>query len=311
MLQLVVDSRERIADTIVRFAFVRETGGPLPAFTPGAHIDLQLPGGMVRSYSLLDDAPGERYAIAVANDQSSRGGSRWIHDHLHRGMPIAATVPRNNFRLIEDAPRSVFIAGGIGITPIKGMVSRLASLGRDWQLLYCARSRAQAAFVGVLADLGGRVRFHFDDEAGGVFTDIARTVAEAGPDTHLYCCGPAAMLADFEQATAGAAPERVHVEYFSAPTAPVADGGYTVRLARSGRELDIRPGQTIIDAMMLAGIDAPYSCLEGVCGTCETRVLDGQPDHRDLVLSRVERESNRTMMICCSGAKSARLVLDL
>lgn len=310
MLQLEVVARAEAAEGIVRIALASAAGAALPAFTAGAHIDLHLPNGLVRSYSLLE-ADRDMYAIAVACDRASRGGSSWIHEHLQPGVRIGSSAPRNNFPLAEAAERSLFIAGGIGITPIMSMLARLEALRRDWRLVYCARSRRAAAFADDLARYGDRVRLHLDDEAGGGFADIGALVTRAQPQTHFYCCGPLPMLAAFEAATQALDPAQVHVEYFSARAPRSTAGGYTVVLARSGRELEVRAGHTIIDTMMMAGIDTPYSCLEGVCGTCETRVLEGEPDHRDLVLSRAERDSNRTMIICCSGSKSARLVLDL
>jgi vanillate O-demethylase ferredoxin subunit len=219
--------------------------------------------------------------------------------------------PRNNFPLAEDAPHSLLIAGGIGITPLWCMLQRLRALGRSWELVYCARTRRHAAFQGELAALGSAVRFNFDQEPGGTMLDIAATVAAAPRGTHLYCCGPVPMLEAFERATAALPPAQVHVEYFAAKAPKAIDGGYTVVLARSRLSFEVARGKTIIDTLIEKGFDAPYSCLEGVCGTCETRVIEGTPDHRDLVLSKDERAANRTMMICCSGSKTEKLVLDL
>jgi tetrachlorobenzoquinone reductase len=253
--------------------------------------------------------------IAVQNDRASRGGSRWIHQNLKAGDRVTAGTPRNNFPLAENAPHSILIAGGIGITPMLSMVTRLLSQGCSWVLHYCARTRADAAFLDHLAALGGmpngQVHLNFDHEPGGRMLDLQAIVNAAPADAHLYCCGPAPMLAGFGDATAGRPPALVHVEHFSSTEAPATEGGFTVVLARSGREVLIAAGQTILDAVLDAGIEVPYSCMEGVCGSCETTVLGGLPDHRDLVLSDSEKVSNRTMMICCSGSKGARLTLDL
>jgi vanillate O-demethylase ferredoxin subunit len=285
-------------------------GASLPAFTAGAHIDLKLESGLVRSYSLVNSqSETHRYVVAVQNDIGGRGGSRWIHENVHPGTRIRAAGPRNNFPLAEDAERSVFIAGGIGITPILSMIQRLSALRKDWKLFYCARSRSSAAFV---EELQGDVSLCFDDESDGRLLDLASVVSEAVADgAHLYCCGPLPMLASFEAATAGLPPERVHTEYFKAASPPAARGGFSVVLARSAREIAVLPGKTILDALLEADIDVSFSCMEGTCGTCEVKVLEGIPDHRDLVLTRDEKEANRSMMVCCSGSRTARLVLDL
>jgi tetrachlorobenzoquinone reductase len=291
-------------------------GQELPPFTAGSHIDLHLPNGMIRSYSLVNpQSERHRYVIAVNRDASSRGGSRYVHESVRPGDLLTVSAPRNNFELKEDAPHSLLIAGGIGITPIWCMVQRLEELGRPWELYYCTRTRQNAAFLDELRQLGERVHLNlhvnFDEEPGGKMLDIAGVLATAKPETHVYCCGPLPMLAAFEEAAKGRAPETVHVEYFSAKEAPAAGGGFTVVLAKSGKTIAVPPGKTILDAVLDAGIDAPYACMEGVCGTCETKVIEGEPDHRDLVLSQEERAASKTMMICCSGCNSARLVLDL
>ena len=288
----------------------------LPPFTAGAHVDLHLPTGLVRSYSLLNtQSERHRYVIGVQRDRTSRGGSAWVHDKLRVGDPIKISGPRNNFPLTEDAPQSILIAGGIGITPILGMVRQLDALGRPWVLHYCTRTRAGAAFIDELEALAangrGVIRFNFDEEPGGATLDLAALAVAAPKDAHLYCCGPLPMLAAFEAATAAWPREQVHVEYFTAKEAPAVAGGFTVVLAKSGREIKVDPGVSIINALFRAGVNHPSSCLEGVCGACETPVLEGIPDHRDLVLTESEQRANRTMMICCSGCKSERLVLDI
>jgi len=287
----------------------------LPAFTAGAHVDLHLPNGMLRSYSLVNpQSERHRYVIAAQRDRASRGGSRCLHDQVRTGDTLRINPPRNNFPLVEDAHHSVLIAGGIGITPILCMVTRLAALDGSWALHYCARTRSAAAFLEVLPALEfgrGKVHLHFDDERRGQMLDLSAVVAAADCDAHLYCCGPLPMLAAFEAASTGRPPDRVHVEYFSAKEAPAKTGGFTVVLAKSGIELVVPEGKTILDMVLDAGVEVAHSCMEGICGTCETRVLEGMPEHRDLVLTKAEQASNRTMMICCSGCKSDRLVLEL
>lgn len=307
-----VEAIAREAQGIVSFDLRPPGGGSLPAFTAGAHIDVLLPGGKVRSYSLVNpQEETHRYVIAVSRDAASRGGSRFMHEAVRAGDTLTIAAPRNNFPLAEAAEHSVLIAGGIGITPLWCMIQRLEVLGRSWELHYCARTRERAAFAEPLRALGGRARFTFDAEPGASMLDIARVVSGAPAHAHLYCCGPLPMLEAFERATAGRDPARVHVEYFSAKEAPSVDGGFTVRLARSGMALDVPKGKTILDTLLDNGVDVPYSCLEGVCGTCEARVLEGTPDHRDLVLTREEKAANRSIMVCCSGSKSPTLVLDL
>jgi vanillate O-demethylase ferredoxin subunit len=284
----------------------------LPPFTAGSHIELHLRNGLSRSYSLMNPQhERHRYCVAVQNDPAGRGGSRFIHEAVRAGEIIRIGPPRNNFALIEAAPVSVLIAGGIGITPIWCMLQRLAGLGRPWQLHYAVRSRRRAAFLDAIPALNGNVHLHFDDESGGAFIDLDAVVQRAAAGSHLYCCGPLPMLAAFERATAGLPPETVHVEYFAAKEPVDASGGFDVVLARSGRTVFVPEHSTILDALLAAGVTVEHSCLEGVCGTCETKVLEGVPDHRDVVLSAQERAGNRTMMICCSGSKSGRLVLDL
>jgi vanillate O-demethylase ferredoxin subunit len=310
-LQVRIKSLTWEAPNIVSYDLRRVGEGELPPFTAGAHIDLKLGNGLMRSYSLLNpQAERHRYVIAVQKDRASRGGSQWIHEHLRPGDVIGIDGPRNNFALCETAERSLFVAGGIGITPILSMVERLETLGRCWQLVYCARRRSGTAFAEIL-ETKPEVRFNFDEEPGGKVLDIAGVVRNTPPGTHLYCCGPLPMLSAFEDATRDIDRDRVHLEYFTAKEPPSKSGGFTVVLARSRREVLVPEGMTILEALRNEGFDLPYSCLEGVCGSCETAVLEGVPDHRDLVLTESERARNNTMMICCSGSKTEKLVLDI
>jgi vanillate O-demethylase ferredoxin subunit len=244
----------------------------------------------------------------------SRGGSTWVHDKLRTGDIVTISAPRNNFPLAEDAKHSLLIAGGIGVTPLWCMMQRLTTLGRSFELIYCARTPKDAAFrerMEAHSAPNGKVTFNFDGVPGGKMLDIAAVTGAAAPDTHIYCCGPLPMLEAFEAATKDLPSERVHVEYFTAKEAPAAEGGFTVVLAKSGKSFQIAPGKTILETLLDAGMNVASSCLEGVCGTCETRVLEGVPDHRDVVLTDSERKASKTMMICCSGSKTDKLVLDL
>ncbi|MFK4508392.1 PDR/VanB family oxidoreductase [Bradyrhizobium daqingense] len=302
------------AESINSYELVLPAGGELAPFTAGSHIDLHLKNGMIRSYSLVNDqSERHRYVIAVNKDAAGRGGSSFVHDSFKAGDIVSVSMPRNNFSLREDAESSLLIAGGVGITPLVSMIRRLQELRRPWKLFYATRARRAAAFLGELSAVGSdaQVHLHFDDEHGGRPLNLAATVGDAPASAHLYCCGPVPMLEAFENATAGRPAGQIHVEYFQAKQAPAAEGGFEVRLARSNRTIAVEPGKTILNAVLDAGIMANYSCSEGVCGTCETRVIEGIPDHRDLFLSPEEQAANKTIMICCSGSKSGTLVLDL
>ncbi|MBI5322106.1 PDR/VanB family oxidoreductase [Bradyrhizobium sp.] len=302
------------AEGINSYELVLPAGGDLPPFSAGSHIDLHLRNGMIRSYSLINDqSERHRYVIAVNKDASSRGGSSFVHDTFKAGDIVKASAPRNNFALREDAEYSLLIAGGIGITPLMSMIRRLETLGRPWKLSYAARTRRAAAFLDELDAIrpDAQLNLHFDDEHGGRPLDLAGVVVGTPTHAHLYCCGPLPMLDAFEKATAGRPASHVHVEYFQAKQAAAVDGGFEIKLARSKCTISVEPGKTILDAVLDAGIMANYSCSEGVCGTCETRVIEGIPDHRDLFLSPEEKAANKTIMICCSGSKSGTLVLDL
>ena len=315
-MKLIVQSVTLRAEGIVELELRAPDGAQLPAFTAGAHIDLQLGNGITRSYSLLN-APHDlsRYVVAVNKDPNSRGGSRYVHESIQPGMLLEVGEPRNNFPLVEDAPLVAFFAGGIGITPLWSMIQRLESIDRRWKLVYGARSRKNCAYLEEIRALGqvmpGRVQFHFNDEHGGKPMDFSVLMQDLPPDTHLYCCGPVPMLEAFEQATASRPAGKAHVEYFSAKNAAALDGGYKVTLARSNKTLQVTQGKTILDALLDAGIEAPHACKEGICGACQTTVISGTPDHRDSYLSPSEIKGGKTIMICCSGCRDGELVLDL
>lgn len=301
------------ANTIVSVEVSPLDGTVLPPFGPGAHIDLILDETLRRSYSLYKPyTDGKSYSVSVHRDPESRGGSLYIHETLRVGDKLKISAPKNNFPLNEDAERSVFIAGGIGITPMLCMLTRLSELGRRWTLHYAARSRSAAAFLDEIAAITdkGEVICHFDDEKGGARMDLDAIFA-ATPEAHFYCCGPEPMLAAYEKAGQVVPREQVHVEYFSAREEAAREGGYEVELHRSGMVLEVPAGKSILDVLIANNVSVPFACNDGVCGTCETRVLSGRPDHRDAILTDEERAACNTMMVCCSGSKSARLVLDL
>lgn len=310
LLHLRLVSIRYAAEGIHLYELQAPEGGCLPAFSAGAHVDLHLPNGLVRPYSLCN-APHEthRYVVGIKRDPASRGGSRYIHDTLRVGTIIATSAPRNHFPLDEQAAHTVLIAGGIGITPIACMVQRLRAIGRPFEVHYSVRRREEAALLDTLA--GPQLHLHVDAEQGGRPLDLAALVAAAPREAHLYCCGPAPMLDAYEKATAQRPREQVHLERFSAATPAATEGGFTVQLARSGRSIQVASGVTILDALRGEGITLQASCEQGICGSCETRVLAGRPDHRDALLSEEEKQANQVMMVCCSGSKDPVLVLDL
>lgn len=293
------------------YTFQRPDKGLLPPADPGAHIGLLLPNGVERQYSLVQAGPRlTEYTVGVKRDLNSRGGSVFMHDQLRVGSRLQIVPPRNNFPLTEDAELVVLLAGGIGITPIFCMVNRLIERGRNWELYYSCRTRLDAAFLDELAQ-HKTTHLHFDDEEGGRYLNVAAIVDGLPRHAHLYCCGPAPMLAAFEAATSHWPREQIHVEYFTPKFTAAQEGGYIVELARSKREFVVPQGKSILQIVREAGIEVPHSCEEGVCGACETRVISGIPDHRDSILTESERKENATMMICCSGSKTPKLVLDI
>jgi len=311
---LRVDAARMVAATIRQIELVSANGAPLQPFTAGSHINLKLPGDLSRSYSLTNGPETrDRYIIGVNRDAASRGGSAYIVEQMQVGDVLPVDPPHNTFHLVEEAEQSVFFAGGIGITPILSMVRHLEALGRPWKLYYAARNRETAAFLPELEALEaagpGRVHLHFDAEAGRVFPllKIAATIPKVA---HVYCCGPGKMIEVF-RASAGWRPEdNVHIEHFvgtrSKPTM-----AFDVELKRRGKTFHVPIGETILDVLLRNGVYVSHSCREGVCGSCETRVLEGVPEHMDNVLSSRERASNALIMVCCSGCSSGKLVLDI
>jgi ferredoxin-NADP reductase len=287
----------------------------LPPFTAGSHVDVFLLNGMVRQYSLVNP-PHEthRYVIAVNLDSAGRGGACFMHQKVRAGDLLTISVPRNNFALDEEARSSVLIAGGIGITPLWCMIQRLELCGKSWKLYYCARSRARAAFLQKinLPKMHGSVVLNFDDEPAASLIDFSKVFQAEPEGTHFYCCGPAAMLDKFESEGSRHPAMVMHSERFSAKkSVSIASSEFLVELALSGRSYLIPADKSILDVLLDAGEPLLFSCKEGVCGSCETTVLDGEPDHRDSVLSDVEKSQNKSMMLCVSRCKSSILKLNL
>lgn len=315
-LQAWVHTLRFEADDIISVELRPVDGTNFPAFEAGSHIDLHLPNGMVRSYSLCNDSrETHRYVVGVLKDRASRGGSRCVHEQLRVGMRLSIGAPRNNFPLHEDASHSVLIAGGIGVTPVLCMARRLQAQGRSFEFLYFARSRKSAAFIAEIEALGVPVTWHFDAERGGP-PDLKALLGRRAPSAseHFYACGPAVMLDNFEKTCAELGHGNAHIERFAAvEVAASADAkqAYTVELRRSGKTFEVTPDKTLHQCLIDIRANVPFSCEEGICGSCETRVLEGDIDHRDSVLTAAEQATNSSMMVCVSGCKSARLVLDL
>jgi tetrachlorobenzoquinone reductase len=313
LIDVTLAGVETVARDTNVYTFRRPDGARLPAYKPGAHIDIHLPNGLIRQFSLLnpDDNP-DSYVVGIKLDPASRGGSRYIFDDLRVGHAVKISAPRNNFPLVENADHVVLFAGGIGITPIWCMAQQLEALNRSWELYYSCRSRTDMAFLATLEKFGpGRVHLHLDDEADGKFLDLAGAIGKAPAEAHFYCCGPNPMLKAFEAAAEGRPKHNVHVEYFTPKAEAATTGGFWVELARSGEEYYIPEGKKILEVLYEAGVDVDYSCELGICGECVTRVISGIPEHRDSVLSEEEQAANDKVMICCAGCKSERLVLDM
>lgn len=309
-MDVKVVGKEQVADGVVRLVLRRSCGEGFPAWEPGAHVDLVLDEDLVRQYSLCGD-PGRSdvLEVAVLREPAGRGGSAFVHDKVEVGDRLRIRGPRNNFPLVE-ADEYLFVAGGIGITPILPMVRAAAAAGARWRLVYGGRTRRSMAFLEELADYGERVRIRPQDETG--LLDLAGELAGAGESAAVYCCGPEGLLRAIEDECRGRRPGGLHVERFSpkARDTTVPDGPFEVELAVSGRTLEVPPGKSIVGVLEEAGVDVPVSCLEGTCGTCETAVLEGEPDHRDSILTDEERARNDTMFLCVSRSLTPRLRID-
>ncbi|GHH05651.1 PDR/VanB family oxidoreductase [Streptomyces rubradiris] len=311
-LDLVVARRTDEAAGVVSLDLRRADGAPLPAWTPGAHIDLVLAPDLVRQYSLCSSPQDARvWRVAVLREKEGRGGSLHVHDKLSEGDPVRVRGPRNHFAL-EDADAYLFIAGGIGITPIVSMLERAERLGSAWELVYGGRTLASMAFHDVLGTrYGERVRIRPEDVYG--LLDLDALLGTPRPGTLVYCCGPEPLLKAVEERCADWPADALHVERFTPgePRVPLRDGAFEVELARSGITVTVPPDRSVLRAVEEAGVRVLSSCRAGTCGTCETTVLEGTVDHRDSLLTPAEREAHDTMMICVSRAAGPRLVLDL
>ncbi len=299
------------------FDLAHPDGLELPEVEAGAHVDVHLPGGIVRSYSLAND-PGDRshWTLGVLRETDGRGGSRAMHEKVRVGETLTIGWPRNAFMLADGALHSILLAGGIGITPLKAMAHTLAARGESFELHYCTRTPRHAAFVDELRTLvpPGRLHLHHDGGDRSQALDIAGLLSNVPPGTHVYFCGPGGFMDACAEAAKHWPQDTVHSERFKAPERPRSDndapaGSFEVKLARTGDTVQVLPDQTIVRALELAGHRVPTSCLSGLCGACKVEYLEGEVDHQDFILS--DEEKTHCLTTCVSRAKSQCLVLDI
>lgn len=311
--QLLVRSMTVESEGVFSVELVHPAGHDLPSWEPGAHLDVRLTEGLSRQFSLCGDPhDSSRYRIGVLREVAGRGGSAYVHDVLRPGHLVGFAGPRNHFRL-EPAPSYLFIAGGIGITPILPMIARAQADGARWTLMYGGRTASSMAFTGELAQHGDRVTLHPQDAHGLI--DLDALLGAPQPGTLVYCCGPEPLLRAVEERMGAWPDESLHLERFAAPEQPARDPAdeheVEVVLAESGITLRVGPETSILQAILDAGIDHDHDCTEGICGTCETKVVEGEVDHRDFVLTAREKATGDCMMVCVSRACGSRLVLGL
>jgi len=311
-MPLRVTRNEKIADGIHLLEFRDAGGKQLPEFSAGAHITIRAPNGLLRKYSLCNDpAEHDRYLVAIKREANGRGGSSNLIDNVKAGDELMVTAPVNDFGLPQRAQDFLFIAGGIGITPIMAMIRQLRAEGKRFRLYYCTRSPETTAFVDELSspEFRGHVTIHYDQGDPSRSLDLRPILAERKNREHLYCCGPRPLMEAVRNMTGHWSSAAVHFEAFSdAETHKPDDKPFKVRLARSGKAIDVPADKTILEVLRAHGLDVPSSCETGTCGTCRTKLLAGEADHRDLVLAEHERADN--IMICVSRARSDEITID-
>ena len=316
-IQVRVARKVLEAKDIYSYELVALDGGVLPTFDAGAHIDVDLPNGMTRQYSLCNDPlENRRYIIGVLRDPQSRGGSQVLHEQVQEGDILRISEPKNHFPLSPQVGYSILLGGGIGITPMLAMAETLARERSKFALHYCTRSAERTAFTERIAEsaFATWVQHHYDDGADEQKIDLQQTLAGPSPDHHLYVCGPRGFMdAVLDLArNQGWKEAQLHYEFFGGKVlAEEADSTFEITIASTGQRIQIPKGVTVAKALEAAGVEVMTSCEQGVCGTCVTRVLDGTPDHRDSYLTPEEQAANNQFMPCCSRAKSASLTLDL
>lgn len=313
LMKVVVRKREEQGCGVVVLELADPQGRRLPEFEAGAHVDLHIAPGLVRQYSLCGDpADLTHYRLGVLKDPASRGGSVAVYDSLHEGCSVEIGKPRNLFPLAQAARRSILIGGGIGITPMIAMAHALCARDCEFELHYCARSRSRSAFVDELekADFASCVHTHFSERSGRI--DAAAVLGQWQAGTHVYLCGPQRFMDSIIDAARclGYPEDHIHHEYFQMEV-DASGGSFEVVAARSGKTVQVAEGQTVVEALSTVGIKIQMSCAQGVCGTCMCDVLEGEPEHRDVYLTDEEKASNELIVLCCSRAKSQKLVLDI
>lgn len=315
-VKLKVASARMLTETVRQLEFVRGDGGMLAGYAPGAHVKFSLPAGE-RSYSLIDFepvSPGsgvDRYRFAVQLEPQSTGGSRYMHD-LVPGDEVLTLPPGNDFPLVAGKP-ALLIAGGIGVTPIVSMATALKYGATPFRFHYAGRTSAAMAYRDELEQaFGDQLTLHFDDQPETAL-DIAGLAASVGAEEHVYVCGPKGMIEAVKSAmeAAGVTPDRIHFELFTSAAGQAGDRAFEVEVHSTGEVFVVPPGKSIIEVLEAGGVELVYDCKRGDCGICQTNVIAGEPDHRDVVLSDSEKDAGKVMQICVSRAKSARLVLDL
>ncbi|MDI5933790.1 PDR/VanB family oxidoreductase [Halomonas kalidii] len=318
-LKVILRSITYLAEGIKSFEFVAPDRGELPPFIAGSHIDVHLPDGVIRQYSLCNPpADTQRYVVAVLRETNGRGGSITMHDRLSPGDEVTISRPRNHFSLADDARRHIFVAGGIGITPIMSMLAEVISRHEPFHLYYCTRTRERTAFIEDLQAYitAEQVTLHHDGGDPHAGLDLPEILGQHRPGDHLYYCGPSGFMDAVETAAAHWAPETVHYERFSAPAVSAASEGFEslsqsfdVKLSRTGEVFHVEAGKTIVEVLEDNGVVVDVSCEEGYCGTCMTRYLEGHPIHNDTVLDDQDRQDY--IMVCCARSNGGCLVLDL
>lgn len=310
-IKVLLESKQIEADDIASCRFVALDGAQLPCFTLGSHVDVFLPNGLVRAYSLVNMPGSDFYQITVLRNAAGRGGSMAVHDLLNVGDELFISRPRSNFNLLEDGSKAIFVAGGIGVTPLYGMARQLHAAGTEFAFHYTARSRPKMAFLNALqTSQFAQLQLYFDDEAG---MQLDVVLSKADRQAHVYVCGPRGLIdAVLAKGKAlGWSDEYLHFELFGNEVSSDNASEFDIKIQSSGQIIRVAENHSVIQALAVHGISIPTSCEQGVCGTCLTHVVDGVPDHRDMYLSDDEKSSNKVFLPCCSRSKSKMLVLDL
>jgi len=313
-IDVIVSGLRAVARDVLALELRHKSGQPLPGSKAGAHIDLALPNGLVRQYSLVNatgQASMDSYVVGVGWDVNSRGGSVWIHEKLRVGQALHVSAPRNLFEMAPEHQRVLLLAGGIGVTPIYAMAQTCAQQGISFEVWVSARSASRLAYLDDLKSIVGKgLVTHFDDEQGGSM-NLAERMSQQRWDA-VYACGPAPMLDALSTATSHWTPGSVRIERFKAAEVPMGERqAFALVLQRSRVTTTVNAHESVLEAIERNGVDFPWSCREGICGTCEASVIDGEVEHRDFVLSPEERAEQRRMMVCVSRCFGGRLVLDI